>query len=102
MKKEINKKIKLVTIKGAIYTNCSLHGKQKIVQATKYGSGECKQCLEDIKDFFSQELLQRERKRQYDLLMGCLPEDAENLSTLTDDQAGRLIRCFIKKNPWNN
>uniref|UniRef100_A0A6H1ZFW0 Uncharacterized protein n=1 Tax=viral metagenome TaxID=1070528 RepID=A0A6H1ZFW0_9ZZZZ len=43
----------------------------------------------------------KERKRQYELLMSCLPEDAENLSTLTDDQAKRLIDCFLKKSPWD-
>ena len=40
-------------------------------------------------------------EKQYELLISCLPEDAENLSTLTSDQAQRLIKCFIKKNPWN-
>ena len=43
----------------------------------------------------------KEREMQYELLMSCLPEDAENLSTLTDDQAGRLVKCFLKKHPWN-
>jgi hypothetical protein len=42
-----------------------------------------------------------ERERQFDLIMRSLPTDAENLSTLTPDQAIRLIRSFISKNPWN-
>lgn len=43
---------------------------------------------------------EKESDRIYNLTMSCLPKDAENLSTLTDDQAGRLMRCFLKKNPW--
>lgn len=42
-----------------------------------------------------------EKERQYSLLMDCLPKDAENLSSLTPDQAKRLIDSFLKKNPWN-
>lgn len=35
------------------------------------------------------------------LMMKCLPKDAENLSSLTDDQAKRLIDKFLKSNPWD-
>lgn len=49
-----------------------------------------------------EEVKQNERERQYDLLMSCLPKNAENLSTLTPDQALQLIKCFIIKQPWNN
>ena len=43
-------KLQIVEIKNA-YITCSLHGKQKLVQITKYGSAECKQCFEDIKEY---------------------------------------------------
>lgn len=32
---------------------CSLHGIQRLVQSTSYGSALCKKCLEDIKTFLS-------------------------------------------------
>jgi len=62
----------------------------------------------DVKEEVLQSILKalsqaqkEEQERQYNLLMSCLPKDAENLSTLTNDQAKRLIDCFIKKNPWS-
>ena len=60
--------------------------------------------LDELEEVFSKALSQakaKERERQYELLMSCLPEDAENLSTLTDNQAKRLIDCFLKKSPWD-
>ena len=48
-----------------------------------------------------EEVRRAEKERQYELLMSCLPKDAENLSTLTPDQALRLIKKFINKNPWD-
>ena len=59
---------------------------------------------ESIKSFFRQkfrQIIEDERERNWELMMDCLPKDAENLSTLTDDQAGRLIREFLKKKPWD-
>jgi len=59
--------------------------------------------IRDFRNFLSEAISQTEREekeRQYDMMMKCLPSDAENLSTLTPDQAFRLIKCFIKKNPW--
>ena len=42
-----------------------------------------------------------EREWQYGLMMDSLPKDAENLSTLTESQALKLIQDFIRKHPWN-
>jgi hypothetical protein len=38
---------------------------------------------------------------QWEMMMECLPKDAENLSTLIPDQALRLMKCFIAKQPWD-
>ena len=57
--------------------------------------------IEQAKADQRSEIVEKEKERQYELLMSCLPKDAENLSTLTSDQAKRLINCFIKKNPWD-
>lgn len=63
--------------------------------------------IEDIKELLSSTSLltekrvrEEERERQYDLMMRSLPSDAENLSTLTPDQAYRLIKSFLEKKPW--
>jgi hypothetical protein len=58
---------------------------------------EIERAVEDLLDEQKEEILEH----QYDMMMKCLPSDAENLSTLTPDQAFRLMRCFIKSNPWN-
>jgi hypothetical protein len=44
---------------------------------------------------------EEEKERQWELMMECLPSNAENLSTLTPYQAYKLINCFLGKNPWN-
>jgi hypothetical protein len=36
------------------------------------------------------------RRRIWELLMECLPTDAENLALLTDDQKIRLLDKFLK------
>jgi len=43
--------LQIIELKGNINVNCNLHGKQPLVQCTKYGSIECKQCFEDIKKY---------------------------------------------------
>ena len=42
-----------------------------------------------------------ERERQFNMLMSCLPKDAENLATLTPEQALKLITKFISLRPWS-
>jgi len=64
----------------------------------------CRVSPRQVKDFFRTELQkarEEERERQYCLMMESIPSDAENLSTLTLDQAFRLIKSFISKKPWN-
>jgi hypothetical protein len=60
-----------------------------------------KEFIRQEKELSRREGAKEERERQFDLIMKCLPSDAENLSTLTPDQAMRLIRSFISNNPWN-
>ena len=70
-----------------------------------YPTGKCYQKLYEFvckqKDKAKKEQCKEIIEKQYELLISCLPEDAENLSTITLNQAQRLIKCFIKKNPWN-
>ena len=54
----------------------------------------------EIKSFISQkfqEYAQQERERITDMLFKCYPSDMENFSTMTEDQAYRLLKCFWKK-----
>jgi len=64
----------------------------------------CRVSPRQVKDFIRTELQkarEEERDRQFGLMMESIPSDAENLSTLTLDQAFRLIKSFISKKPWN-
>ena len=45
-------KIQIVEIKAPVYIKCSLHGKQKLIQCTEYGSSECEKCVKDMIKFF--------------------------------------------------
>ena len=56
--------------------------------------------IKEISDMIEQ-ATKKEKERQWETMMSCLPSDAENLSLLTEDQAKRLIDCFTKKHPWD-
>ena len=43
------------------------------------------------------ELFEEERERIIEMLFKCYPSDMENFSTMTEDQAYRLLKCFWKK-----
>ena len=53
-------KLQLVKFKNA-KTRCSLHGIQKLVQGTKYGTTFCTKCFEDIKEFICEIIIKRKR-----------------------------------------
>jgi len=79
----------------------------EILQPTTFQQWENEVCNKELERFADQilELFVSQKQEILDdvwkLMMDCLPKDAENLSSLTDDQAGRLMRCFLAKNPWN-
>ena len=50
---------------------------------------------EKIKQFISQNYIPKERI--INMLFECYPPDMENFSTMTQDQAYRLLKCFWEK-----